>query len=78
MIRFPFKKTEINTEILVRMIWVSTILAMIFALPSLGIFLGIYYVTGQLVIGAILGFGVHFVTLAFAGRISKIITNIID
>ena len=54
-----------------KIIWKSSILAMIFALPALGIFLGIYYSTGDLLVGAILGFGVHFATLAFSGRISK-------
>lgn len=49
----------------------SSILAGIFALPALGIFLGIYYTTGEILLGAILGFGLHFVTLAFSGRISK-------
>ena len=54
-----------------KIIWKSSILAMIFALPALGIFLGIYYSTGELFVGAILGFGVHFATLIFSGRISK-------
>ena len=54
-----------------KIIWKSSILAMIFALPALGIFLGIYYNTGNLLVSAILGFGVHFITLIFSGRISK-------
>jgi hypothetical protein len=51
---------------------------MIFTLPPLGLFLGIYFWTGDLVIGAIIGFGIHFVILAFSGRISKIITKIMS
>jgi len=51
--------------------WKSSILAVIFAVPALVIFLSIYYTTGDLLIGAILGFGIHFATLAFSGRISK-------
>lgn len=54
-----------------KIIWKSSILAMIFTLPALGIFVGIYYSTGDLFIGAIIGFGVHFATLAFSSRISK-------
>jgi hypothetical protein len=54
-----------------KILWKSSILAMIFALPALGIFLGIFYGTGNLIAGAILGFGVHFTTLAFSTRISK-------
>ncbi len=54
-----------------KILWKSSILALIFTVPALGIFLGIYYGTGNLIVGAILGFGVHFATLAFSGRISK-------
>lgn len=78
MIRFPGKKGSVPAEVLVRMIWVSSLLAMVFTLPALGIFLGIYYGTGQILIGAVLGFGVHFVTLAFSPRISKFITRLIS
>lgn len=78
MFNFPKKKTEVSTEVLIRFIWVSSFLAMIFALPPLAIFLGIYFVTGELIIGAIIGFGVHFIILAFSGKISKIITKIMS
>ena len=78
MIDFSKKKTEISTETLVNTIWISSFLAMIFTLPALGLFLGIYFWTGNLIVGAIIGFGVHFVTLAFSGRISKIITQIMS
>ena len=78
MIRFPGKKNNISSEVLVKMIWVSSFLAIIFTLPALGIFLGIYYTTGNLLVGAVLGFGVHFVTLAFSGKISKFVTKLID
>ena len=54
-----------------KIIWKSSILAMIFAIPALAIFLGIFYGTGNLLGGAVLGFGVHFATLAFSDRISK-------
>ena len=76
MIKLNKKKSNITPEILVRTIWVSSFLAMIFTLPALGIFLGIYFGTGNLLVGAILGFGVHFVTLAFSGRISNWLVKI--
>ena len=78
MIKFPKKKNEISTQVVINTIWISAFLAMIFSLPPLGIFLGIYFGTGNLIVGAILGFGVHFVTLAFAGRISKFLTKIMS
>jgi len=54
MFNFPKKKTEISTEVLVKFIWVSSFLAMIFALPPLAVFLGIYFLTGELIIGAVI------------------------
>jgi len=78
MFNFPKKKTEVSTEVLVKFIWVSSFLAMIFALPPLALFLGIYFLTGELIIGAVIGFGLHFVILAFSGRISKTITKLVS
>ncbi len=61
-----------------KIIWKSSILAMILTIPALGIFLGIYYGTGNLIIGVTLGFGVHFATLAFSGRISNWIVKYLN
>ncbi len=69
MSEFPVKKSNAPINIFTN--WVSISLALIFALPSLTVFLGIYYGTGNIAIGAISGFGIHFVILAFSGRISK-------
>ena len=76
MIKFPKKKNDIPIETLINYVWISAFMAMIFSLPSLGIFLGIYYGTGNIAVGAILGFAVHFITLASASRISKFLTKI--
>jgi hypothetical protein len=78
MFKFPKKKNEVSIEVLIRFIWVSLLLAIIFAIPPLALFLGIYHFTGELIIGAVIGFGIHFVILAFSGKISKIITKIIS
>jgi len=71
MINMDKKNPNEYPVTLSKILWKSSLLAMIFALPALGIFLGIFYGTGNLLVGAILGFGVHFVTVAFSGRISK-------
>ena len=76
MSKSPSKKNETSIDILTN--WVSISMALIFALPSLGIFLGIYYGTGNIIVGAVLGFGVHFVTLAFSSRISKYLNKIMN
>lgn len=78
MFKFPKRKSEITPEILIKTIWISTFMAMIFALPSLGLFLGIYFATGNLIVGAIVGFGAHFVILAFSSKISKFLTKIMS
>ncbi len=78
MIRFPKKKTKTSTEIVTKTIWVSTFLAMILSLPPLGLFLGIYFLTGNLIIGAIVGFGTHFVILIFSSKISKLLARIMS
>ncbi len=78
MIRFPNKKTKRSTEIVTNTIWISTFLAMILSLPPLGLFLGIYFGTGNLIIGAIVGFGVHFIILVFSSKISKFLTSIMS
>lgn len=78
MIRFPKKKTEISTDVVTNTIWVSTFLAMILSIPPLGLFLGIYFGMGNLIVGAIVGFGIHFIILAFSSKISKFLTNIMS
>ena len=78
MIRFPKKKTKTSTEIVTKTIWISTFLAMILSLPPLGLFLGIYFIAENLIIGAIVGFGVHFVILVFSSKISKFLINIMS
>ena len=78
MIKIPKKKTKTSTEIVTKTIWVSTFLAMILSLPPLGLFLGIYFLTENLIIGAIVGFGVHFVILVFSSKISKFLINIMS
>ncbi|MBM3904590.1 MAG: hypothetical protein FJ357_05615 [Thaumarchaeota archaeon] len=78
MIRLHKKKQDITTETLVNSVWVSTFLALVLTIPALVVFLGIYFGTGNLAIGAIVGFGLHFVTLAFSDRISKKLTRILS
>lgn len=71
MINLDKKMPDEKPPTLSKIIWKSSIMALIFTVPALVIFLGIYYGTGNLVVGAVLGFGVHFAALAFSGRISK-------
>ena len=65
------KKNFLTYDVLVNTLWVSTILALILTLPSVGIFLYVFLETGSWLTGAFLAFGIHFVILAFSERISN-------
>ena len=65
------KKNFLTYDVFVNTLWVSTILALILTLPSVGIFLYVFLETGSWLTGALLAFGIHFVILAFSERISN-------
>jgi hypothetical protein len=69
---------NIDPDVMVKGFWVSTALALILTLPSLAIFLGFWYNGGNLIIGAIIGFGLHFSILASSGRISSILIHLFE
>ena len=77
MFKIRKNNSDISSDLLVTTIWKSSVLAVIFVVPALSIFLGIYYSTGNLIVGAVLGFGVHFTTLAFSGRISNWLVKVL-
>ena len=59
------------------MVWVSTFLALIFTVPALGVFLAVHHYSGNLAAAAVAGFGLHFVALAFSGRLSEFLTRLV-
>jgi hypothetical protein len=65
------KKQELNIETIVNTAWVSTFLALILTIPSLVIFMGIYFSTGNILLGVLVGFGLHFVGFSYSDKISK-------
>jgi len=64
------KKQELTVDILVNTVWVSTFLALMLTVPSIVIFMGIYFATGNLLLGVVSGFGLHFEGLVYS-EISK-------
>jgi len=58
--------------------WVSSIVAAILAVPSIGVFVYFYMVLDNIVIGSILAFVVHFALLSISDKISNFLTNLID
>ncbi len=73
MTDFNKKNPETPPISLSKILGKSTILALLFTVPSLGIFLAIYYTTCDLLIAAVVGFSIHFVIFAFSGKISKLL-----
>jgi hypothetical protein len=63
---------------MIKLISVSVILALLFTVPALGIFLGIYWYTDNILMGAIIGFVIHFITLGFSYTISQSISSFLD
>ncbi len=58
--------------------WVSSIVAAILAIPSIGVFVYFYMVLDNIVIGSILAFVVHFALLLKSDKISNFLTDLID
>ena len=59
---------NITPNILVKSLWVSTALALIFVVPPLGIILAVVQNTGNILIGSLIGFGLHSSFFRYQGR----------
>lgn len=62
---------NLTPELVAKSMWMSTALAMIFALPPVGLFIGLYQAGTNIAIAAAVSFGIHFVILAFSKKISS-------
>ena len=58
--------------------WVSSIVAAILAVPSIGVFVYFYTVLDNILIGGVLAFVVHFALLSVSDKISNFLTNLIE
>lgn len=72
------KMENLTPEILAKSMWVSTALAMIFSLPPLGLFIGLYEFGVNIGAAAGIGFGVHFATLALSRKIAAGLGKLFD
>ena len=77
---FSSRRLEnLSPDALIKSFWVSSALALIMTLPPLGIFLAFYYNSGgNILAGAIIGFGLHFVLLAVSERMSNGLSRLFD
>jgi heme/copper-type cytochrome/quinol oxidase subunit 4 len=69
---------NITPGILVKSFWVSTVLAVILTLLALGVFIAVSQNSGNILIGSVIGFGLHFLLLSASGRISSALSSILD
>lgn len=70
---------QLPPDILIKGTWVSTAMALILTLPALGLFIGLFQVAELNVgVSAGIGFGMHFVLLAFARRILNVISSLFE
>ena len=60
---------DISPDDLIKSFWLSTAMALVLVLPPLAILMGLHYSIGDILIASLVGFGVHFVILAFSVRI---------
>ena len=77
-IYFTDRYSSLTPEVIVKGAWISTALALILTIPGLMLFIGFYYSTGSIILGAVMGFALHFATLAFVTRISSALEHLFD
>ena len=58
--------------------WVSTIMAAVLAVPSIGVFVYFFAAVDSILAGALLAFGIHFALLSVSDRIAKFLIRVID
>jgi hypothetical protein len=76
---FSSRRLEnVSPDALIKSFWVSSALALIMTLPPLGIFLAFHYNGSNILAGAVVGFGLHFVLLALSERISNALSRLFD
>jgi len=69
---------EVKADFLTIGFWVSSLLAAILAVPSIGIFVYILTFFDNIVAGALLAFGIHFALLSVSDRISNFLVSMVD
>ena len=72
----PYK--DANVDFLTVGFWVSSILAAILTVPSIGVFVYFFSVLDNILVGALLAFSIHFAILTVADRIAIFLINVIN
>jgi hypothetical protein len=72
----PYKDAKV--DFLAVGFWVSSILAAILTVPSILVFVYFFSVLDNILVGALLAFGIHFAILTVIDRIAVFLINVID
>ena len=72
------RNDSITPDIIMKSFWVSTSLALILTIPPLAIFITVFQTSGNLLMGVVTGFGIHFILFSQSVRISSFITSFFD
>ena len=78
MLQRIIPNTKPRLDFLALRFWVSSILAAILAIPSIGVFVYVFTVLDNILVGALLAFGIHFVILSVSDKIANFLIRIID
>ena len=69
------RNDSITPDIIMKSFWVSTSLALILTIPPLAIFIAVFQTSGNLLMGVVIGFSIHFILFSQSVRISSFITS---
>ena len=78
MLQRIIPNTKPRLDFLALGFWVSSILAAILAIPSIVVFVYVFTVLDNILVGALLAFGIHFVILSVSDKIANFLIRIID
>jgi hypothetical protein len=72
------KQRNLDTDILFKGAWVSTVIALYIVLPLVAVLFLVYSITGSIILGGVAGFIVHIATLLSLTRVSEYLTSLLE
>ena len=69
---------NLTPDFMVKSAWVSTAVALILALPPLGLFITLFQTTGSLFAAVPIGFGLHFGLIGLSAKISSALSTLFE
>jgi hypothetical protein len=69
---------SLSPDFLIKSAWVSTAISLILTLPPLGLFVTVHQTTGNLLMGAAIGFGLHVLLIVLSTKISYVLSTLFE